>query len=469
MPRNRRPDTLHLPTDAGASAEAVAEHVVRLIAAGRLSVGDPLPSTRAVALDSGIPRSRVVRAYELLGAGGYVTARAGSGVVVAAGREAARSVTASPGLRGARPSSARPADRRQARRPRLNLMPGAPDTSLIDERAWRQAWRESSRRVPDLDWYRPNEHEVLSHALRDHLRQVRGVVADAADIVIFPGVTAAITAVVDAVTPRRAAMEDPGYRWARKPLQDNVARLDLLDVDDDGLRVDRLRDAHQLVYVTPAHQYPLGGRMPVERRHDLLRWARTHHGVVIEDDFDGEFRHDAPPLGPLRAMSGAADQVVYVGTASKTLTPHLRLAWAVTPARLTDDVRRAAAERRADVCRITSGALAHFIQSGAMAKHLARTQRTYAARRQRLVAALTEQLPDLRITGADSGMHLTVRWAGGRDDVEVVERLRRRGVATAALSSYGVEHRPNGLLLGYAQLPETAAAGAVRDLAHALD
>ncbi|WP_265444713.1 PLP-dependent aminotransferase family protein [Flexivirga meconopsidis] len=464
MPRTRRPDTFHLPPQDARSADAVAEHVVRLIAAGTLAVGDQLPSTRALALDAGIPRSRVVRAYELLGAGGYVTAKAGSGVLVAAGRAAASSVTALPG-----PSARGRSPKRPISRPRLNLMPGAPDTSLVDERAWRQAWRESSRQVPELDWYRPNDHDRLSRALRDHLRRVRGVVADAADIVIFPGVTAAITAVIDAVAPRRAAMEDPGYRWARTPLQDNVARVDLLAVDDEGLPVDQLHPAHQLVYVTPAHQYPLGGRMPVQRRHELLRWAREHRCVVIEDDFDGEFRHDAPPLGPLRAMAGAADQVVYVGTASKTLTPHLRLAWAVTPPGLTEAVRLAASRRRADVCLITSGALASFIESGAMAKHLARTQRTYAARRQRLVAALSEQLPELRLTGADSGMHLTARWLGGREDVEVVDRLRKRGLATAALSSYGVEHRPNGLLLGYAQLPETAATGAVRDIARALD
>lgn len=466
MPRATPPLTVHLSAKGTDTPDEIAAQLVRMIGTKRLLPGDRLPSTRALAAAAGLPRSRVVAAYEMLGAGGFLHIVAGSGATVAADAQEAKSVANS--VHSSRPKRL-VSPPRQRPRPRYNLMPGAPDTSLIDERSWRQAWRSASREVPDLDWYHANEHPRLATALRDHLRQVRGVVAQERDIVIFPGATAAMTAVIDAVAPRRAAMEDPGYSWARKPLQDNVSRVDLVEVDDDGLRVERLRPAHRLVYVTPAHQYPLGGRMPVGRRHQLLQWARDHDAVAIEDDFDGEFRHDAAPLGPLRAMAGAADSVGYVGTASKTLTPQVRLAWAVVPPYLTQAVRDAALNRRSDACAITANALAHFIESGSMTRHLARTQRVYGARRRRLIAALAEQLPELRLTGADGGMHLTARWADGPDDVAVVAELRKRGVQAAALSPYGVDNRPRGLLLGYAQLPESAAAGAVAEIARALD
>lgn len=470
MPRVAPPTTLHLPKQDLRTAETVAARLVRMIGAGRLAPGDRLPSTRALSQASGVPRSRIVAAYELLGAGGFVRIKAGSGAVVAADAAAAESAAGAP-----RRSTGTSTVKRTAaggQRPRFNLMPGAPDTSLIDRRDWRRAWRVASREVPEVDRYRPNEHPELVTALRHHLRQVRGVVADEADIVVFPGVTAALTAVLDAMAGAmpltRAAMEDPGYSWARAPLQDSGVDLELIEVDDQGLRVELLRPTHQLVYVTPAHQYPLGARMPVGRRHDLLQWAREHQAIVIEDDFDGEFRHDAAPLGPLRAMTGADESVVYIGTASKTLTPQLRLAWAVLPPQLSAAVRDAARRRRSDSCGVTARALASFIESGAMARHLARTQRTYAARRRRLVAALEEQLPQLRISGADSGMHLAARWNDGPVDTDVVAGLGRRGLMTSALSTYGIRHRPNGLLLGYAQLPETAAAAAVGEISRVL-
>lgn len=480
MARTRRLSSLRLDPQEHTSPGELASAVVAEIAAGRLGRGDPLPSTRALAADLGRSRSMVVAAYDELAAGGFVTISAGSGARVDIDSALARTVTREPGGPSARSGRAATYGRAPLRIPlagpprpdrrdlRYNLVPGAPDVSLINQGEWRRAWRTATASIPALDWYTAMEHPELETALLTHLRRTRGIpVEDSSHIIVFPGVSAAIEAVVSALRPERAAMEDPGYLSARTVLQQNVPRVDFVRVDGSGLRVEEL-DRQQLVYVTPAHQYPLGGRMPVGRRDALLRWAADVDAVIIEDDFDGEFRHEAAPLGPLRAMAGGADRVVYIGTASKVLTPHLRLAWAVVPPWMSEAVRRAGGHLRVDSNRMASCALAELINSGSMARHLARAQRTYAARRHRLVSALAELLPEVGVVGVEAGIHVAATWSGAPRDTEVARACERRGVAVAPLSQYAAEQRVNGLLLGYAQLPETAARDAVGEIAAAM-
>ncbi|KNX36711.1 MocR-like pyridoxine biosynthesis transcription factor PdxR [Luteipulveratus halotolerans] len=473
MARTARASALHLPSDMGREPEAIAAAVVEEIAAGRLDRGDPLPSTRALAAQTGVPRSAVVSAYDVLLAAGIIETTPGSGATVVVDQGVARSAT---GVGAAprrprerlRPNVVRP-ERDVPHRVRFNLMPGAPDVSLIREREWRQAWRSATASVPELDWYHPMSHPALQGALVAHLRQMRGIATEAHDVVIFPGVSAAVHAVTHALRPRSAAMEDPGYPMARIPLQHNVARVDLILVDDHGMQVERL-DRQELVYVTPAHQFPLGGRMPVTRREQLLRWASATGAVIIEDDFDGEYRHDSAPLGPLRSMASGQESVVYIGTASKVLTPHLRLAWAVVPPWMSEAVRVAGTTLRTDASLIASDALAHLIGNGGLSRHLARAQRTYAARRRRLVAALAQHLPEVELVGVEAGIHVAVRW---RDDTvrdsDVAAECAARGIALAPLSAYAAQHLANGLLLGYAQLPETQADAVVAEIAEALE
>lgn len=474
MARSRRLGALHVDPGAGTSAHALAAAVVAEVAAGRLGRGDPLPSTRALAEQLGASRALVVTAYDELAAGGFIRVIPGSGAVVDVSptvAAAATTGTAQVPRSMRRPVSVAPAEppRPAPARVRHNLVAGAPDVALISERDWRQAWRAASATVPELDWYQAMHHPELASTLVDHLRRTRGIVIDDPDdVIVFPGVSAAIEAVTAAWRPERAAMEDPGYPAARDPLLRSVARLDYIPVDDQGIRVDRL-GRQGLVYVTPAHQFPLGGRMSVQRRDALLRWAQERDAVVVEDDFDGEFRHDTAPLGPLRSMRGGADRVVYIGTASKILTPHLRLAWAVVPPWLSEAVRAAGARHRTDASRVSSRALAHLMSSGALVRHLARTQRTYAARRKRLVAALEELAPHLDVVGVEAGIHVAVRWPSGPADTQVAAECAARGVAVGPLSRYAVEASVNGLLLGYAQLPETAARAAVAEIVAAYD
>ncbi|AKU17401.1 PLP-dependent aminotransferase family protein [Luteipulveratus mongoliensis] len=472
MARTARVSSLLVDAEAAATPDGLGAAIVGEIAVGRLGVGDPLPSSRALAGDLGVARSLVVTTYDALAAAGIITVAAGSGAAVAVTADVA---AASLGVGTAPQHQREPLQPRLVRpqrippaRLRFNLSPGAPDVTLIREADWRQAWRAASQTVPDLDWYHPMQHPELEQALVTHLRRTRGIPVEQREVIIFPGVSAAIQAIVHALEPQRVAMEDPGYPLARIPLQQNVARVDLIPVDAGGLCVDAL-SAQDLAYVTPAHQFPLGGRLSAVRREQLLRWADREDAVIVEDDFDGEYRHDATPLGPLRSMSGGADRVAYIGTASKILTPHLRLAWAVVPGWMADAVRVAGGALRLDASRVASMALAQMISSGNLSRHLARAQRTYAARRRRLVDALHASLPHVEVLGVEAGIHVAVRWEDSSvSDVDAVEELAARGIVVAALSEYAVSHPVNGLLLGYAQLPETGAQAAVHEIADAL-
>jgi GntR family transcriptional regulator/MocR family aminotransferase len=208
--------------------------------------------------------------------------------------------------------------------------------------------------------------------------------------------------------------------------------------------------------------------MPVPRRVRLLGWAGATGGLVLEDDYDGEFRYDVSPLPALRSLPGAEEHVVYIGTASKLVAPSLRVAWVAPPRRLRDRLRLELESRGLVVNEATGLALAEFIASGAMATHHARVTRTYAARRATLVAAVARHLPAAVLEGVDAGLHVVLRLPDDVDDHDVVDRLAARGLAASPLSAYAVEAPVRGLVLCYAGLPENAADEAVRVLAQAV-
>ena len=261
------------------------------------------------------------------------------------------------------------------------------------------------------------------------------------------------------------ALEDPGYVEAWTAFSAEGSRTVPVPVDDDGLDPETLPAGCAAVYVTPSHQYPLGARMPVTRRVALLEWARTTGGLVIEDDYDGEFRYDVSPLPALRSLPGAAEHVVYVGTASKLLAPSLRVAWVAVPPRLRDPLRVALESRGLAVNEPTGLALAAFVESGALSAHHARVSRTYAARRAALVAAVERHLPGATLAGVDAGLHVVLRLPDEVDDHEATDRCRAAGVAVSPLSAYAVDSPVRGLVLCYAGLPESRADDAVRLLA----
>ena len=471
MARSARSLELHLDleeTDAPLR-HRVADAVVAALRTGRLRPGDLLPSTRSLAATLGVSRGPVVAAYDELAAAGFVVSRAGSGARVAPGADAAARAGVVTHVRDDVPD-ADPPQRPRPDRPTWDLRPGRPDTGLVDPAAWRRAWRAVGAVLPGNDAAELPRHVRLRTALADHLRRSRGLAVDPEDLVVVPGVGGSLRALPEAfgLRGRTVALEDPGYVEAWTAFTAEGARTVAVPVDQDGLDPEAVPPGAAAVYVTPSHQYPLGARMPVARRAALLGWARDTGGLVVEDDYDGEFRYDVSPLPPLHSLPGAAEHVAYVGTASKILAPSLRVAWVVPPRRLRDALRAAVESRSLVVNEQTGLALAEFIESGGLAAHHARVSRTYAARRVALVTAVARHLPGATLQGVDAGLHVVLRLPDDVDDLSVVDRCRAHGVAASPLSAYAVESPARGLVLCYAGLPESRAEAAVRALASAL-
>ena len=465
MARTARPVTIRLDLDGASRCNATERLTAALLAQlvrGTLTDGDALPSTRALAAETGLSRTTVVQAYDELVAAGFLEARQGSGTSVVRGAVAAVRAGAGHRVGTAPPADPPPTKWRHGADATYDLRPGQPDTSLISGPDWRRAWRVAAHSpIPaTTPWL--SGHRELQGALCHHLRRHRGVRANPDDIVIVPGASAAFRAIAAVTADAMTAtlVEDPGYRRAVESLRPVSKRLGPVAVDDDGLDPSRLPHRPCLVYVTPAHQYPLGFRLSVERRAALVEWAARTGSLIVEDDYDGEYRYGVPPLPALQSLDQGAATVAYVGTASKILSPSLQVAWLVAPARLRDAIATHVERERVTIPTIVGRALAELISTGALSRHIARTARTYAARRTALLTALRRELPGATITGIEAGLHLCLRLPDTVDDQAVAGDLRARGLLCETLSRHCLGAAQQGLVCGYARLPETRAAGA---------
>ena len=460
--------TLDLNGRSGPRSSQVAHALIDAIARGQVHDGDRLPSTRTLAATFGLARTAVVAAYEELTAAGFLVARPGGSTHVERGAgDAARagafgtvqsgaSGTVLSGASGAGLPPPAPSAPHPATPITYDLRPGLADPGLISERDWTRAMRlaASPARQPPLD---------LRDQLTGHLRRARGLAVDPADIFLFPSVSNALraVAVTCGLAGQPVAFEDPGYAKARLALSEAGAIIRPVPVDDDGIKAQDLRGSDRACYVTPAHQFPLGGRMPVRRRTDLLAWARAAGALVLEDDYDGEFRYDVPPLNPLRSMPAAAGHVVYLGTSSKILSRGLRVSWAVLPARFRAAMAAYLDASGEEVSQVSAAFLASFIATGALTRHQSRAMRTYRARQERFVAACREHIPAARALGIEAGLHVALVFGRPLDDEAAAARLAEAGLACLPLSPFCAgPARRSGLLCGYSRLPETMAQGA---------
>jgi GntR family transcriptional regulator / MocR family aminotransferase len=508
--------TLALHGRTGARASQVAHALIEAIAAGQVHDGDRLPSTRTLAATFRLPRTAAVGAYEELAAAGFLAARPGGSTYVEQGAGAAARAGA---FGSPLPPPSRPVPP-PAGRIELDLRPGQADTELISQRDWAQAMRLAAmpaRQPADPDDVRPGRggdagqpvagtgpaetrpgpasaggapggrpagaisaglddaYADLREQLSGHMRRARGLAADPDDIFLFPSLAMGLRAVASAcgLAGGQVAFEDPGYGKARLALREAGVTVRPVAVDDDGLQVAGLGPADRACYVTPAHQYPLGGRMSVRRRAGLLDWAGAQDALVLEDDYDGEFRYDVPPLIPLRSMPAGAERVVYFGTSSKILARGMRVSWAVLPARYRAAMAAYLDRAGGAVSCVSAAFLASFIATGALTRHQARAMRTYSARQARFVAACRELIPGVRALGIEAGLHVVLAFDQGRpdrgqddrglDDVAAAARLARLGLACAPLSRFYADPAAaarTGLVCGYSRLPETRARAA---------
>lgn len=429
------------------------------IQSGRLRHAAPLPSTRALATDLGLSRGVVVEAYEQLLAEGYLSAHRGSATRVAGRRTADDMV---------------PLQEDAAPTPRYDFRPGLPDLSLFPRRAWVAAMRRAFSEMPHpaLDYPDPRGAEPARRAIATYLNRARATVARADRVVFCSGSAQGIgllCRVLHERGVRRIAVEDPGHADQCTDIRKSGLQTPRVPVDEQGLCVDRLRrlDAGA-VLVTPAHQYPTGTVLAPERRAALLNWATERQAIIIEDDYDAEYRYDRDPIGALQGL--APDRVVYVGTASKVLSPALRLAWLVVPADLVGDIARAKLQADRGSPISDQVAFAEFLECGAFDRHLRRTRPIYRRRRDALVAALRTHLPRLRLRGVAAGLHLMIELGNDIDEQAVLAAAARRSIRVYGLSAYRA--RPlaaqPGLVVGYGGLPETTIREAVRQLTAAL-
>ena len=437
------------------------------VRSGRLRASARLPATRALASDLGVSRRLVVDAYAQLLAEGYLVARPGAGTFVA---DAASAVAA-------------PAVAPESRALMFDFFPGYPDLASFPRRAWLRAIRETMREAPDRAFGYPDPRGApeLRRALAEHLRRVRGVVADPQSIVICSGAAQGFVLLARALPGARMAVEDPGLPH-RGILTAHGATLVALAVDEQGARVQELDGLTptsagrpgrvgpvDVVLVTPAHQSPTGVALAPARRAALLEWAGVAGRVVIEDDYDAEYRYDRPPLAALQGL--APDRVVYMGTVSKTLAPALRLGWLALPSRLIGPVVEQKSLADHGCPTLDQLALARLLESGAYDRHLRQARRRYKARRDALVQAVSRHLPGARVTGLAAGLHAIVRLGREVDGLALMGAARRSSVGVYPLGYAYLEVRPvhDGLILGYANLAEPAIEEGIRRLARALE
>jgi GntR family transcriptional regulator / MocR family aminotransferase len=399
----------------------------------------------------------VVDAYAQLAAEGYLLLRQG-----ARPRVSETSAAAGP------PAAEEP----QAPPVRYDFRPSIPDVSTFPRQAWLRSLREALSTMTDADlgYGDPRGVDVLRAALADYLGRVRGVVAEPSRVMVTCGYSQGLDLVCRTLArggARRIAFEDPSY-----PEQKELARRAGLEpvavaVDEHGIRVDEL-PAVDAVVLTPAHQHPTGVVLSGERRTELLAWLRDHDAIAIDDDYDAEYRYDRAAVGALQGLD--PERVVYAGSASKTLAPALRIGWLVLPASLVESV--AAAKRLGDhqTDRIEQHAFADFLVRGELDRHLRRMRGSYRARRDALVQALAEELPETTVSGIAAGLHATVALPESDDESAIVEEARRRRIEVGPMAENWADPRgrPPTLLLGYGQIQEAAMRPAVRALAEAV-
>ncbi len=449
--------TLPLRLDRGGSeplSTQLADQLRTLVSAGVLAPGDALPSTRALATHLQTSRGTVVVAYDQLRAEGYLGANVGGQTVV------------NPLLRRVHPRPSGPARPiRETPGPALDLSPGRPWPGEVVGPAWKAAWRQASASPADAP-ADPLGLPRLREAWADHLRRMRAVVRNPAQIAVTAGGREGFALVLQALArdvPLRVGVEEPGYPSLRRVPARLGATILPLAVDEQGLVTDGLPTgdaAPDVLLVTPSHQYPLGGSLPVDRRQQLLEWTRANDVVVVEDDYDSELRYTSEPLPALAALDDPeGGNVVLLGTVSKTLTPTLSVGFLALPARLLPAVSGVRRDLGTPVGLVPQRAVAELLASGALRQHTQRMRGRYRRRRAQVTAALAG-LNGVRVYPMDGGLHVVVETA--RPERELVEALAATGVRVSPLSSYwsGGGNR-SGIVFGFGGIDDDALAAAL--------
>ncbi|MGW8667203.1 MocR-like pyridoxine biosynthesis transcription factor PdxR [Streptomyces niveus] len=466
---------LHLELRGPGLRTGLMDALREAVRTGRLAPGTRLPSSRTLAADLGMARNTVADAYAELVAEGWLTARQGSGTRVAR-RAAPRT-----------PAPSGPPARPVHRRPTHNLRAGTPDLGSFPRAEWLAASRRALTAAPNeaLDYGDQLGRVELRSVLADYLARTRGVYADPERVVLCSGFVHGLALMAQVLAARRGrgtgktravvGVESYGLDFHRDILTAAGLRTPALALDELGTRTEELISGQgelrgvDAVLTTPAHQFPTGAALHPDRRAAMVDWARGAGGLILEDDYDGEFRYDRQPVGALQGLD--PERVVYLGTASKSLAPGLRLAWMVLPKALVGEV----VEAKGDVATVPSAldqlTLAEFIASGAYDRHVRSMRLRYRRRRDQLVEALAERAPECRVTGISAGLHAVVELPPGTDERTMIEAAAWQGLGIQGLSGFrhpSVAPGRDALVIGYGAPTDSAWTGALDALCRVL-
>jgi GntR family transcriptional regulator / MocR family aminotransferase len=511
-------------------AVQISAQLEAAVTGGVLHAGDRLPSSRDLAATLGVSRTVVTNAYARLFAEGWLEGRHGSGTYVAdvappsvaqgpvgehgcgfraaavhgdpertrvsphpaipaTGSHALGTGSELPAVASARPAATddpvgrtalrRPAlaDDRSGRAALIDLQPGFSWAEGIEPAAWRRAWRQAGAHLPSR-WPDPYGLPELREAIAAYLRRSRGLAVRPEQVLVTQGVSSGLALLADVLLTvgDQAGIEEPGYPTGREVLHRTGARVVPCRVDAHGIVPEELPGDLRLLYTTPAHQYPLGGRLPVSRRQALIAWARATGAIIVEDDYDSEFRYDVGPLPALHSMD--PDVIVYLGTASKVLATAFGAGWLVAPPQLVDQLAALRPRLGVRIPEPVQHAILALLRSGDLERHVRKMRLEYARRRAALVEGLTHAGPPhagrdaastgpnpvpFRLLGDTAGMHVVLELP---DDVPVgplIDAAADRGVRVYPLDRYFAgQPTINGLIIGYgtATLPQIRRAAA---------
>ncbi|MDQ0380027.1 MocR-like pyridoxine biosynthesis transcription factor PdxR [Amycolatopsis thermophila] len=449
--------------------DAIYRQIREAILDGRLRAGDALPPTRELAQRLVVSRNTVSAAYDRLVAEGFLEARVGSGTFVGAG---ARRDGAGPGERAAALTASAAWDdvprppRRFAERPEYDFRSGAPDVSLFPFETWRRLMTQQLRRSHHdlLTYGDPQGHAGLRAAIARHIGVSRDVRVAADDVLVTNGSQQAVDLAARVLLEPgdRVAVEEPGYPPPRQLFATLGARPVGVPVDEEGIVVDAIPDGCRLVYVTPSHQFPLGVPMSMARRLALIEWACRNDAAILEDDYDTEFRYTGRPLEPLRSLDSSG-RVLYIGSFSKVLLPGLRLGFLVAPPGLRPALAKAKYLTDWHSASPAQAALAEFMDTGEYARHIRRTRREYAARRDVVRGVVERDFPELRLIGSSAGLHVSAM--SSAPVRPMVLAARKAGVRIYALGDFT---RPRdaleGLVFGFGAIPRERIERGLREL-----
>jgi GntR family transcriptional regulator/MocR family aminotransferase len=453
---------------ASLSAQIVDQLRERIVT-GLLRGGDRLPSSRALAATMGVARSVVVRAYEQLLGEGYVEARPGAETTVATG------IVALPRAVHARPRAARmlSSERPGAIGRPIDLRAGHPYAPPAVPDEWRRAVVVASRRAPVSHAPSPLGHGELREQIALHARRSRGIPCAAEDVIVTAGTVDGLLLIALALGGRsRVAMEDPGYREAARVLRRAGASVTPLPVGADGITASQLRGAgpQDAVLVTPSHQFPLGGRMPAAERTAMVNWATDGGALIIEDDYDSEFRHSGAALPAIAALDSEG-VVVHLGSLNKSFLPEVRCGYLI--ARAGSPVWQRITVAKQDVGStvplVVQVAAAAFFASGGFRRYVARVRREYRHRLTLLLGHFAERGLADRLSATDGGLHAVLRLPAGLSGTSLVVELAGRGVLVNSIAEFAqLPRTDDAIAIGYGAEPATRLVRGVDEVLRAL-